>query len=171
MLIFSHLFLVHMLRDAYTKMLRHLDAESPCERTACAYIRHRLQSQSLQSRLLCFLQPHNVVLRKAHSSVTYRLRTKPNLLLLRLYNLFGSQSELYADIRQVYLADFIHLISEFLVLMNFYFLCNSLSLVAQRIQIRIKRSITKYHTHTAVDTCKRFAENAEISIFFFGHFF
>ena len=31
--------------------------------------------------------------------------------------------------------------------------------------------ITKYHTHTAVDTCKRFAENAEISIFFFGHFF
>ncbi|CDL97376.1 hypothetical protein BN891_2500 [Bacteroides xylanisolvens SD CC 2a] len=33
----------------------------------------------------------------------YRLRTKPSLLLLRLYNLFGSQSGLYADIALVVL--------------------------------------------------------------------
>ena len=40
---------------------------------------------------------------KAHPNVMYRLRTKPSLLLLRLYNLFGSQSGLYADIALVVL--------------------------------------------------------------------
>ena len=87
----------------------------------------------------------------------YRLRTKPSLLLLRLYNLFGSQSELYADIALVVLEYQTGLLGGF-YLVNFYFLCNSLSLVAQRIQISIERSVAKHHTHTTVDACKRFAE-------------
>ena len=53
--------------------------------------------------MMILLQPRNVALRKAHPNVMYRLRTKPSLLLLRLYNLFGSQSGLYADIALVVL--------------------------------------------------------------------
>ena len=56
-------------------------------------------------------------------------------------------------------------------LVYLYFLGDSFRFITQRIQIGVQRCIAKYDSHATVDAGKRLAEDAQISVFFFRHFF
>ena len=56
-------------------------------------------------------------------------------------------------------------------LVYLYFLDDSFRFITQRIQIGVQRCIAKYDSHATVDAGKRLAEDAQISVFFFRHFF